>query len=382
MLQRGTVTIESEERMPQFIAGLELSRAFYVEVVAPILESERPGLPYAAARIGAGSEVLGFDDAMSTDHDWGPRLDLVLREEDARQAAALNALLRQQLPHSFYGYSVSMEAAPDEPGVRLMRPTEAGPVNHRVTITTVRQLLREQIAYEAELPLAPADWLSISSQKLLELTAGAVYHDAPGELSKLRSDLAFYPRDIWLYLLAAGWHRIAQEEHLMPRAGYAGDELGSALIGSRLVRDIMALCFLIARRYAPYPKWFGTAFSSLDCAGELTPLLWRAQTAPDWRARERALGEALSVLARRHNALGLTAPLPEQTAPFHGRPFQVIHGDRFANALCARIEDPGVQRIATRRLIGGIDQLSDSTDLRAGAEWRGALRGLYTLVEL
>jgi hypothetical protein len=46
----------------------------------------------------------------------------------------------------------------------------------------------------------------------------------------------------------------------MPRAGFVGDELGSALIGSRLVRDIMNLCFLLEKQYAPYPKWFGTAF--------------------------------------------------------------------------------------------------------------------------
>ncbi len=36
-----------------------------------------------------------------------------------------------------------------------------------------------------------------------------------------------------------------------------GDEVGSALIGSRLVRDIMRLCFLMEQTYAPYAKWFG-----------------------------------------------------------------------------------------------------------------------------
>ncbi len=31
----------------------------------------------------------------------------------------------------------------------------------------------------------------------------------------------------------------------MPRAGFVGDEPGSALIGVRLVGDIMNLCFLV-----------------------------------------------------------------------------------------------------------------------------------------
>ena len=45
---------------------------------------------------------------------------------------------------------------------------------------------------------------------------------------------AYYPHDVWLYLMAAGWSRIGQEERLMGRAGLVGDELRSAVIGARL----------------------------------------------------------------------------------------------------------------------------------------------------
>ena len=55
---------------PEFIPGLELSRRFYWEVVRPLLDAEFTGLPHAAALIGSGSEVLGYDDAQSTDHHW------------------------------------------------------------------------------------------------------------------------------------------------------------------------------------------------------------------------------------------------------------------------------------------------------------------------
>ena len=47
--------------MPEFIPGIELCGGFYHEVVAPILHAHYPQLPHAAALIGPGSEVLGFD---------------------------------------------------------------------------------------------------------------------------------------------------------------------------------------------------------------------------------------------------------------------------------------------------------------------------------
>ncbi len=157
-----------------------------------------------------------------------------------------------------------------------------------------------------------------------------------------------------------------------------GDELGSGLMGSRLGRDVMRLAFTMERRYAPYPKWFGTAFSRLACAAELTPHLLAAQTAPTWQARQAHLVPAYEALARMHNRLGLTDPLPETPRPFFGRPFQVIALHGFGNALLAQISDPAVQRIAARRPIGSIDLISDNTDLLEGTNWRPILRRLWS----
>ncbi|MDQ5853182.1 MAG: hypothetical protein M3380_14150, partial [Chloroflexota bacterium] len=114
--------------MPQFIPGLELSRRFYLEAVRPILAGHFPGLPHAAALIGPGSDVLGFDTEMSTDHDWGPRVFIFLRDVDAGRGGEIHAALRHGLPHLFHGYPVSAEESPDEPGIHHMRLTTEGPV--------------------------------------------------------------------------------------------------------------------------------------------------------------------------------------------------------------------------------------------------------------
>jgi hypothetical protein len=93
-----------------FVPGIRLAGDFYVEVVRPLIDAEFPGLPYAAALIGAGSEVLGFDTERSTDHDWGPRLLVFLDDEEAeRLGGTIDEMLGRRLPEEFGGYPVAFD---------------------------------------------------------------------------------------------------------------------------------------------------------------------------------------------------------------------------------------------------------------------------------
>ncbi len=363
---------------PPTLTGLRLCERFYWEAVRPLLDDHFPDLRHGAALIGPGSEVLGFDDTVSTDHHWGPRVLLFLHDADHRRSAqAVRFMLAHSLPHVFAGYPTNFSAPdPNDNGVQLLTPIEDGPVNHRVELHTLAGFVGETLGFDLGQPLEAADWLTFPQQKLRSLTAGAVYHDEVG-LQAVRSRFAFYPHDLWLYLLAAGWARIGQEEHLMGRAGSVGDEVGAALIGARLTRDVMRLCFLMERVYAPYAKWFGTAFNQLACGPTLQFTLQNILSAPSWQERERWLVVAYEAIAVMHNALQLTPPLPTQVREFFGRPFRVMALHGFAQTLIEQIHDPAVQRIAARPPIGGIDQWSDNTDLLENTPWRMTLRRLY-----
>ncbi len=358
-----------------FITGLELSRRFYWQAVRPLLEAHFPGLPHAAARLGSGSDVLGFDTPMSMDHDWGPAVQIFLRHQDEVLAQPMREVMAQNLPRSFLGFSTHFTLT-GEDGTQAMQDASGGPINHHVWPVTIEGFFWETLRWDVSQPLDAIDWLTLPSQALRSVTAGAVYYDSIGELTVLRQTLAWYPHDVWLYLLACGWRRIDQEQHLMPRAGFAGDELGSALMGSRLRRDVMSLGFLMEKQYAPYPKWFGTAFQQLACAGELTARLWQAQQAAGWQERMEALCQCYTCLARQHNALGLTDRLPEGVAQFYGRPFQVIPAEAFVQALLGQISDPQVLAVLHLGRVGSIDQFSDNTDLRSYPGWRQRLRRL------
>jgi len=364
--------------MPDFIPGLELSRLFYEEAVKPVLDADFPDLRYDAAVIGSGSEVLGFDTEMSRDHHWGPRVSIFVTEGDHPQVAeSIKVLLRRKLPYKFRGYSTSFEPIPAEPWILRFEERSEGEVNHRVTVDTLRSATRSYLDFDLNDEITPADWLTFPQQKLRTLTAGAVYHSGLGDLDSLRARLNYYPRDLWLYLLACQWMRISQEEPFVGRTGDVGDDLGSRVIAARLIRDLMLLCFLIERVYAPYPKWFGTGFSKLACAPALAPIFQRTLSAETWRDREVPMSEAYHIVAEMHNVLGITDPLPTTTSLFHERPYQVIHGDAFAEAIRAQIEDAEVKRIAQKTWIGSIDQFSDRSDLREATRLRSVLQALY-----
>ena len=358
-----------------FITGLELAKLFYTEAVRPVLDAECPGLAHSAALIGWGSEVLGLDSPRSTDHNWGPRLQIFLTDEAAPEAGRVSELLAARLPDEFRGYPVSFPASTDD-GMQAR--------THWVTVAGLRSWLTEVVGFDPAAQISLLDWLSVPTQVLAEVTGGAVFHDGltvsdngltvsrddlagdgswpagGGALTAARAALAWYPHDIWLYIMACQWQRISQEEAFPGRCAEAGDELGSALIAARLVRDLIRLVLIVQRRYPPYSKWLGSAFARTAAAGDLSPLLIAALTATTWPDRERSLAAAYEAVGRLHNAVAVTPHVDPAVRPtYYDRPYRVMEAGRFVHALREQISD---ERIRALPLIGAADQFVDSTD--------------------
>ncbi len=351
-----------------FIPGLELCERFYLEAVRPLLDEQFPRLAHSAARLDTGSDVLGFDTPLSTDHGWGPRVELFVSPGDRlRYAERLRELFATRLPRTFQGYSTHWIAHAGEPGVASPGPApESGPINPYVRVTTAGEYWNEYLRADPRREPTLREWLLMPEQQLRTVRSGRVFYDGLGELEPARRRLHYYPHDLWLWLMACQWGRISQEEAFVGRCGDVGDELGSRVVASRLVRDLMRLCFLIEREYAPYSKWFGTAFARLKLAPRMVPQLDRVLDARDWRSREAALSQAYQFVAQAHNSLGLTPALPEAVSSFHDRPYLVIHAGSFTDALREAITDPEV--LALPFPIGKLDQWVDSTDVLSNPE--------------
>lgn len=215
--------------MRSFVPGIDLARAFYEEAVARLVG----GVPHAAALLGTGSEVLGFDTERSTDHGWGPRLQLFVAREDVERVAEI---IEAGLPEQFRGW-----------------PTRFGwddvAVSHHVRVSVLEDVLKQTLGFDPRERVGVVDWLATPQQILLEVTRGGVFQDPAGELRAVRAALAWYPDDVWLWLLGCQWRRLDQEEPLAGRPKSATKSGRASLLhGSRATWSGSAFCSSVGTR--------------------------------------------------------------------------------------------------------------------------------------
>jgi hypothetical protein len=246
-------------------------------------------------------------------------------------------------------------------------------VSHKVEVATVADFTTSRLGVDPTRGLSALDWLSVTGQSVLEVTAGPVFADRTRTLAAARTLLAWYPPQVERYVLAAGWQRLCQQLPMVGRTAEAGDELGSRLLSVGLAGDLLWLAFALSRRWAPYPKWRGTVFRSLPVAVRLGPLLDAATAARGWRERENALAAACEVLVDRQRERGLPAP-ESAVIPFFDRPYRTVD-QAVPQGLLAGIADPEVARLPP--LVGAIEQWVDSTDVLSSPGRRAALQAAY-----
>ncbi|HZX04506.1 DUF4037 domain-containing protein [Kribbella sp.] len=336
-----------------FVTAQELSAGFYTEVVGPAVGSTS----HAAGLLGWGSDVLGYDTTRSMDHDWGPRLVVLV---DQTEVEPVLKRIEAALPDEYRGFPVRFGSS-------------VHAVEHRVTVASLSDWLRGHLGFDASQGISVEDWLVTPQQQFLGVVKGQVYAD-DGRLAPVRAAVAWYPDEVWRWLMACQWARIAQEEPFVQRTHEVGDELGSQVVAARLARDVMRLALLQSRQYAPYTKWLGTAFARLKHPDGLDTALAEAVAAGNFADRERALVTAYELVGGRHNALGITAELDPVPRPFFDRPAQVLDAGRFAEACHATVADPQLKRVGP---IGAIDQFVDSTDVLSNPSAYRRLRGVF-----
>lgn len=327
-----------------FVSGIELSGSFFDDLVRERADAVLGAERYAAALLGPGSEVLGLDSEVSTDHDWGPRVVLVVAESDVPRADSL----RVGLPDWYRGHSLKF-------GENLERK----PWTQPIYAVTVEALFMRFLGFNPLRGVSLLDWLSAPSNNLLMLTSGRVFHDGPGELTEARRVLHWYPDDLWVWMLGCQWNRISQEHAFVGRAAQADDALGGRVLTARLARDTIRLAFLVERRFAPYSKWLAKALRRLRCGPGLTRHLEAALATADPHDRQMSLAHAYAVVGEEVNALWPDLEVDCSPRGYFTRPSVIGPAGEFTGHLLDRVADPALNRLPK---IGAADQVLDSTD--------------------
>jgi len=282
------------------VSGLQISVDFCREVVMPWLRHEL-GDDFdrvAVAVIGTGSDVLGLDDDLSRDHHWSPRANTMLCRADAdRLLPRLVAALENRPPDNFRDYSI-----------RYDRTGMLGLCANVVEDFFARFLGTDQ------LPRTDADWLALCEVDLSHVTSGAIVHDGPGELTRRREHLAYYPDAIWKKRIADWCMYITGREapYNYNRAVKRADELTGLIYLGQYFKRVMEMCYMLNRRYGPYTKWLNRTFRRLPkYVDRIAPGLDAVLAETDGRRRVFQMVEVNRIIAEALHDLGLTgAPRP------------------------------------------------------------------------
>ncbi len=348
--------------MTTFIKGMDLSRGFFHDCAKPTLDKYFPTLTYSAGLIGYGSDVLGYDDQTSTDHMWGPRFYLFLSRDDIAKKEQILTALSENLSYTYKGYSTNFTSPdPNDNGVQHPKLIREGKVNPLIFVRTFDGFLTEQLGTSNLDQISPCDWLAFSEHRLLSLVSGQFFADGLG-CREVLSKIKYYPTDVKLYLIASNWEIIAAEQAFVKRCGMCGDDIGSRIICARICERLMRLCFLYKNTYAPYSKWFGTAFDKLDVDPKIKQAIQSALSADDIITREENLVKALSYAAEMHNASGLTEVVEYKIESYFGRDIKVIFAEKFAEAISRRLKGTPFEhspRIGSASQMGGVSSVVD-----------------------
>ena len=264
----------------------EYCQALFDEVFLPVLRERFPEiLPrLSVGVIGQGSDVLGADDELSRDHDWGPsKCQLLLPDPDVKQyGPSIAQALQAAVPDGFRGISLP----------------ETQPNTIRVsTIDTVYRGIC-QFAYPPE---TAEEWSDADDNALYFASSGFVLYDPSGALKKRISAFraAYYPTDIWKWEIAgqlwSTWHE--GDYNVCRRLTKRGDGIGLLIGQGVFVHATMHLLCLLNRRFPVYWKWLHWQFQQLpQWTNALKPHLTELESASHHDRRGEIIGAMCQVI--------------------------------------------------------------------------------------
>lgn len=209
---------------------------------------------------GEGSDCFGYDDYISTDHDYGIGFVMWLTGKDYEAIGDKLQEAYRSLIRSITG---------EEDSIHLF-------VDDRRGAMRIGDFYSSILGYDVVKDgIGNAMWLSVSEDKLATATNGVIFRDDLGIFTQIRDALlAYYPDYIWRIKLAEQLYHFSQNvqsnyARMMARQDYVTANICVA----QGLKSAMSIIYLLNRRYAPYYKWMRRGIEDLTILKESKELL-------------------------------------------------------------------------------------------------------------
>ena len=262
--------------------GIQRARRFWHKVVLPLLKTDLGAFfdEMSVALIGEGSDVLGFDDTISEDHNYWPRLTVFI---DDNQYGDFDSQIleqaREQLPSDFEGYTLARN----------------GPYAS-LSFQPLCEHFRRHLS-AVDFPLTTRDWLLTNEQNLAEIVAATVFHDPSGQLQRAIDSVGFYPESIAPFIVVRALERLSEVGGI-ERSIRRNDRLSANFYFTQFCYYSIRLLHLLNGRYCPYHKWMGRSVCGLKPNGQLLyDLLCEGHRSPNLETYRSVILKAWDVLS-------------------------------------------------------------------------------------
>lgn len=280
---------------------IDISRAFFEEIVKPILQDHFPEetAQTAFGVFGYGSEVLGLDDEYSSDHHWGLRINALMPNHlFERKNAEILQVVAANMPASFQGYALREGLM----GVKGL------------AITGLEGYLNQTIGLQHP-PETYAEWLGVPEEDIIHIIAGEIWHDPSGRFSAVRREFEkYYPEPVRLRRIAH-WCRYfsGMGSYALKRAILRHNEYYATITFSRALRWGVQIAFMLDKQYYAYDKWTMAFFKRLPRLHEpLQPIVDEAvKLSTSWERKLALLNQMADILDQTMVADGIIKPHPK-----------------------------------------------------------------------
>ena len=243
--------MEKKRTYREYTKGLPLSRAYFEQIVYPMLKREYSSyLPRMAACFsGAGSEYYGYDDVMSQDRKFGVAYQLLIPGEDEQTYGKRLRERLSGLPQTFDGYQVLSD--------------------DRCGLMSIEAFYEKYLGY-AEGPVTQEEWRTLDDCALSTATNGEVFFDNYGRFSAIRTRLLQgYPEEERRLRLAEACEKAGKSgQYNLGRCTSRRQWIAASIAAAEFMDSISQILFLLNRVYRPYFKWFPNAMKDLPVLGE------------------------------------------------------------------------------------------------------------------